>query len=263
MRTKLTAVLVGLLLLAACGGGNGGEGGRASGSPAGEVAGDAPAIDAKIPDDVEEAPDGGANKPPEGRYTYTLATKTTNAATPDAPPKTSPPDASWTSTITYEGDVVVQEDKLSTGPGVSTVKRRWDDDAVRELSFGTKTPQGEGSCTFDEPVVVLELPIEEGTVPTQKFKGEGTNCNGERKIAVVKRDDAIDANGHVWPTWLITVETTVKGTGITSRAKDSRWFSPDLGKDIRDEGITEYINPSGGVAARAETEIVLAEYPTT
>jgi hypothetical protein len=262
MKTKLTAVCLGLLLLAACGGGGtDGADDTANGSPEASISANAPEIDATIPTDVKEAPEGGANKPMQGAYVYTLTSETTNAATPDSPARTSPPDAEWTSTISYDGDVVVTKDKTSEGSAVSTVERTWDDDAVRELSFGTKTSEGEGSCTFDEPVVVLKLPIEEGKLPKQDFKGEGVNCNGERTITVEKRDDVTDANGHVWPAWRIKVETTVKATGLTKTSSDTRWFSPDLGKDVRVKGITEYVNPSGGVAARAVSEIALKEYP--
>lgn len=270
MKTKLTAACLGLglLLIASCGGGNGddangGDGANASGSPRASAGVDAPEVDAKVPDDVDEADEGGVNKPREGTYTYTLTSETTNASTPDAPARTSPPDATWTSTISYEGDdVVVTKDKTSQGSAESTVKRSWEQDAVREISFGTTTEQGEGGCTFDEPVVVLELPIEEGKLPTHEFEGEGANCNGERTITVEGREDATDANGHVWPTWKITVESVTRSTGLTNRQRDTRWFSPDLGKDIRIEGVGEYVNPSGGVAARAETEIVLESYPS-
>ena len=263
MKTKLLAVCLGLLLLAACGGGGGGTtDDTANGSPGASTSANAPEIDATIPKDVKEAPEDGVNKPLEGAYTYTLTSETTNAATPDAPKRTSPPDAEWTSTISYEGDTVVTKDKTSEGSAVSTVKRTWDDDAVREVSFGTTTDQGTGDCTFEEPVVVLKLPIEEGKLPKQDFKGEGVNCNGQRTITVEQRDDTTDANGRAWPAWRIKVETSVKATGLTKTSVDTRWFSPDLGKDIRVKGITEYVNPSGGVAARAVSEIALKDYPT-
>ncbi len=262
MKMKMTAACLGLLVLGACGGnGDRTNEDTTQGSPRASTPANAPEIDATIPEDVEEATEGGANKPREGVYRYTLETETTNAATPDAPPRTNPPDAEWTSTTSYDGERVVTKDKTSEGSAVSTVVRTWGDDAIREVSFGTKTAQGEGSCTFDEPLVVLELPIEEGKLPKHDFEGEGANCNGERTITVEKRDDTTDATGHVWPTWLITVETTVRSTGLTQTSKDSRWFSPDLGKEIRIKGVAEYVNPSGGVAARGENEIVLKSYP--
>ena len=260
--TKLTTscVLAVLLLASACGSrGNDGQGPGAT--PVATVQGNAPELDATIPEDVEEAPEGGVNRPLEGTYLYTLRSETENAATPDAPVRTSAPDSEWRSTISYDGDEVVQKDKISEGSAVSTVRRIWDDDAVREVSFGTTTDQGTGECTFDEPIVVLSLPIEEGKLPTHDFEGEGVNCNGERTITVEQRDDATDATGHVWPTWRIKVTTTVEATGLTKTSTDTRWFSPDLGKDIHVKGLTEYVNPSGGVAARAKTEIVLKRYP--
>jgi hypothetical protein len=264
MKTKLTvAFALAVLLFASACGSRGDDGGTgANASPGGITEGGAPEIDATIPDDVEEAPEGGLNRPAEGTYVYALKSETENAATADAPVRTSAPDAEWQSTISYEGDdEIVQKDKISEGSAVSTVRRIWGDDGVREVSFGTTTDQGTGDCTFTEPIVVLEIPIEEGKLPTHEFEGEGVNCNGERTITVEQRDDATDANGHVWPAWRIKVTTVVKATGLTKTSTDTRWFSPDLGKDIRVNGVTEYVNPSGGVAARATTEILLKRYP--
>jgi len=181
----------------------------------------------------------------------------------DSPARTSPPDAEWLSKITYDGDVVVQQDKTNQGSAVSTVKRRWRGDAVEELEFGTKTDKGSAGCVFDDPMVVLRIPVEEGKMPTQEFEGEGANCDGTRTITVERREDVTDAEGRAWPSWRIRVETVVKSTGLTNKSTDTRWFSPDLGKDIRIEGVAEYINPSGGVAARAESEILLESYPGT
>jgi hypothetical protein len=242
-------------------GSRGGTDGTADGAPGGGSQAGAPEIDAVIPEGVKEAPEGGVNKPVEGEYRYRHTSETINAATPDAPPRTSSPDAEWQSTISYDGDVVVTADKISTGSAVSTVKSTWDDDAVREISFETKTDRGTGGCTFDEPVIVLSLPIEEGKLPEQDLEGDGTNCSGTRTIAVERREDTTDANGHTWPTWRIKVTTTVEATGLTKTSTDTRWFSPDLGKDVRLKGVTEFVNPSGGVAARATNEIVLKRYP--
>jgi hypothetical protein len=262
MKTNVTAACLLLFLAAACGGRGGGDGdGGPNASAPASVSANAPEVDATAPEDVKQAPADGVNRPVEGTYLYTFKSETINAATPDAPPRTSPPDAEWQSTISYDGDEVVTKDKTSEGSAVSTVRRTWDDDAVREVSFGTTTDQGTGDCTFDEPVVVLKLPIEEGKLPTQELKGEGVNCNGERTITVEQRDDATDATGHIWPAWRIKVATTVEATGLTKTSTDTRWFSPDLGKDIRVKGVAEYVNPSGGVSARATSEIVLKRYP--
>jgi hypothetical protein len=239
MKTNVTAACLLLFLAAACGGRGGGDGdGGPNASAPASVSANAPEVDATAPEDVKQAPADGVNRPVEGTYLYTFKSETINAATPDAPPRTSPPDAEWQSTISYDGDEVVTKDKTSEGSAVSTVRRTWDDDAVREVSFGTTTDQGTGDCTFDEPVVVLKLPI-----------------------TVEQRDDATDATGHIWPAWRIKVATTVEATGLTKTSTDTRWFSPDLGKDIRVKGVAEYVNPSGGVSARATSEIVLKRYP--
>jgi hypothetical protein len=114
---------------------------------------------------------------------------------------------------------------------------------------------------FDESVVVLRFPIKEGKLPMQNFKGTGTNCDGERTITIEGREDVRDGEGRVWPAWRIEVDTVVKSVGLTNNQKDTRWFSPDLGKDIKIKGSGRYINPSGVVAAQATNEIVLKSYP--
>jgi hypothetical protein len=258
MRRMLPAVCIGLSLLVACGGG--GTADQADRTTS-EATAKAPELDATPPADVKAAAEGKVNRPTEGRYLYTLSSSTTNAATPDSPARTSSPDAEFQSTITYDGDVVITQDRIKDSSGVATVKRRWTDDAIEELSFETKTDRGSGGCTFDEPAVVLSIPVKTGKLPAVTFEGEGTNCNGSRKISVERQEDAIDASGSAWPTWRIRAETVVKSTGLTNKSTNTQWFSPDLGKEVRATSVSEYINPSGGVAARAESEILLKTYP--
>jgi hypothetical protein len=259
MRTRLFACAVGLALLAAaCGGGDGGDQARSTSSPGGQ----APELDATPPADVKAAADGEVNRPTEGTYLYAFESETTNASTPTAPPRTSAPGAERTSKVSYDGDVVVTQDKIVGAPAIATVRHRWTDDGIAELEFATKTERGDAGCEFDEPFVILEFPLKEGKLPKQDFTdGTGANCNATRTIEVVGQEDATDAAGRRWPTWRVEFETVVKSTGLTLRTRDTRWLSPELGKEITIKGVSEYINPSGGVSARATSEMTLKSYP--
>ena len=261
MRTRFAALCLGaLVLFAGCG-----DAGDDTGEPPARTQEGGPdgADDAAGTPRVSRAAEGEVNRPGEGRYVYSYESESTNAATPTASPRRSSPDAELTSTVSHDGDVVVTQEKSSEGPAVATSRWRWDDDKVVELSFETKAGTGAGAgCEFETPIEVLHLPIKEEKFETQEFDGTGTSCDGERTVEVEAQEDTEDANGTRWSTWRIRVETQVRSSGVTNRSTIIRWFSPDLGKDVRTETTSELLNPDGDVSARGESTSVLKTYPS-
>jgi hypothetical protein len=262
MRSKLLALFIGLALLAAaaCGDGGSTDDGVADGNNGGPSA-SAPADGPVKTPKVKAAAASGVNRPKEGVYEYEFASQSTNASTPDATPKRSSPDAELRSTVSYEGDDTVTADKTSEVDATSTVVHRFTDDAVLEISFKLETEQGSGGCTYSEPIEILPIPIEKTTIPKQTYEGRGASCGGERTIAIERQTTVKDAAGTTWKVWLIRVDTQGTSAGLTKKTVDMRWFSPDLGKDIRYEQSNDYINEAGAVAAHSEASSLLKAYP--
>ncbi len=260
MRTKLAALCLGTLaLFSACA-----DAGNDTAGPEGED-GDPDATAtaaARGTPAVERAAEGEVNRPKEGEYVYSYESESTNAATPTASPRRSSPDAELISAVNEDGDVTTTNEKTTEGAATASSQWRWSDDRVVELSFETKTSQGSAGCKFDTPIEVLRLPIKKEKYDTQEFDGSGTSCDGQRTITIEDTEDTKDDGGTTWSTWRIRIETEVRATGVTNRSTIIRWFSPDLGKDIRTETTSELVNASGGVSARGESTSVLKTYPT-
>lgn len=259
MKTRsVAAAVLSVVLLAACGGGSDVGDLREPGETSAAGRDDA----AVRTPDVDAAPEGGVNRPREGTYTYTYESRQTNASTPDAAPRRSKANATYTSKVSRDGDVYTFADSSSEGPAVATRKQRWEDDRVLEVSSEITTDDQQAGCTYSEPIEVLRIPLKEEKFPPQELEGSGTNCNGTRTLAVEGREDVLDDAGLTWSTWRITSETVIKtDVGLTQRSTDTRWFSPDLGKDVKLEGTTEYIDPDGKVTVRAEQSVLLTSFP--
>lgn len=262
MRSKLVRLFLGLALLAAaaCGGGGGTDDDvddGNNGDPSASAAADGPVKTPK----VKAAAAGEVNRPKAGVYEYDFASQSTNAATPDATPKRSNPGAELRSTVSYDGDDTVTADKTSEVDATSTVVHRFSEDGVFEVSFKLQTEQGSGGCTYSEPIEILSIPIEKTTLPKQKYEGRGASCGGERTITIERQTTVKDAAGTTWKVWLIRVDTQGTSAGLTKKTVDMRWFSPDLGKDVKYEQTNDYINEAGAVAAHSEANSLLKAYP--
>lgn len=258
MKKVLVAVAL-VVATAGCGNGDGGGNG-ANGTPdAARPTGDG----AVTTPGVRAAPQGRVNLPAEGTYRYEYTAESTNNTLPDATPQRADDDARLTSEVTVEGEVVTISDETTEGPAVATVNRRLAEDGVYDLSFETTSPRGTAGCTFDEPVQILPIPLEEREFEPQPFAGDGASCDGERKVTVEGAEDIQDAQGTTWSTWKVVMENTVRSNvGLSSTSTLTAWFSPDLGKEIKIESVAETIDPEGQVAARGESSQLLSRYPT-
>jgi hypothetical protein len=210
--------------------------------------------------DVTRAPEGKINRPRAGTYVYAYETAVTRpGASPSVAPQTSEPAAELESTVEFEGDVSSTADRSTEGSAVSTLRQRWEDDRVVDLSTELESDAGTSGCEYAMPLESIRIPIEAGALPTQTIGGEGTACSGQRTVTVEERETVADENGVRWSTWRIRVETRTPGT--TTTKTDTHWFSPDLGKDVRVRGVTELSNAQGQVQTRAEQTSVLKSYP--
>ena len=202
----------------------------------------------------------GVNRPKDGTYTYEFTSESTNAARATATPSHAPPDAEFTSKVSYDGERRHRRTGRRWDQSVTTVKHRGTTTRVVELSFSAKTTAApKARCNFDEPI---DRPAasrsRKGKLPTAVVRrGEGVNCNRTSGRHRRRRsDDSTTPNGVAWPTWRIKIETITASRRAHRRPSTStRWFSPDLGKDVRVRGDHEYINPKAArCAAHAETE---------
>jgi hypothetical protein len=208
-----------------------------------------------------EAP-AEVNRPREGTYVYSYASESTNASAPNATPQRAPEGAELTSKVTQDGDIITTEEKASTGPAVATARWRWSDDRAVELSHETKSPRGTAGCRFEEPIEMLHFPMKVEEFETQNLDGEGTSCNGTRDVAVEGTEEVEDEDGKAWPTWRVRYESQARGMGFTNRTTVVRWFSPELGKDVKTETTSELIDESDKVTQRGESTSVLKAYPS-
>jgi hypothetical protein len=259
---KALAAIVLVLIATGCGGGDGTDDAspQAPGAPgeSGEPAGDG-AQNAR-PDDVRSAPSGGGvNRPIDGTYTYSFA-GTNTPTTGD--PVSAPEDATFTSKVSNDGDELTTVEQTSLGRSTSTTVYRWTDDEVAELSLETKSSAGTNGCKMADPIVVLRIPVKEGAYDEQTYEGEGGACNRTKTVKVVGRETISDAEGRSWSTWLIEVKTVHKPVGLIETFDEQRWFSPDLGKDIKTEVKTVGENTNGDQLYNAETSTLLETYPS-
>lgn len=251
MRPKVAALCMGAVLLAvACG--------NADRTPSPQ----ATTPGAVRTPEVSPAEPGRVNVPAEGAYVYDYESQATNAATPEATPRRSSLGAELTSEVSLADDVVTIAQQTTEGPAVATTQNRYDEDGVYELSYETRAGDAASGCEFSTPIRTVPVPLEETELDAQPFDGTGAGCDGERTVVVQGEEDVRDAEGVTWSTWRIEVTNIVRSTGLTSQSTLTRWFSADLGTDIRTSSVVESIDPEGRVTTRGETSTVLKSHPS-
>lgn len=282
-RRTLFAVIAYLLLAAACGREGGTEGelaveGRTPGPTATATApGASPRATTTAPaattapgaaaapggaaptQTTKPAAEGGVNTPKDGRYVYEYKGQSSNPFNPGAPPQDF--DGELTSEYTHSGNVYTRETTNSEQPGRQTTRSRWEPAQILLLSIKIETAGGDFNCTYDPPLVIAKIPIKPEKFPTQHFEGEGNACNGKLDITVERQENVTDATGRSWPTWRVLVDLEVGNEQFTNRSRQTQWFSPDLGIEVRTDGTseTEVRSPPGKFTGNATT--VLKSHP--
>jgi hypothetical protein len=210
---------------------------------------------------VDPAPDDGVNRPKEGTYIYAFD-GSRSAADPSAEPVSAPEDAEFESKVSIDGGVIETVEQTSYGSTVATTTYRWKADTVLELSIETKSSAGTAGCEVESPIEVIRIPIKKGKYTSQDYDGTGIACDRTKETEVLRQEDVRDAEGRTWSTWVFEIKTVGRSPGLTEEFTETKWFSPDLGKDIKTETETAGIGAGGKELYRAQTSTLLKRYPT-
>lgn len=192
-------------------------------------------------DRATPSPDGqaaGEITPPEpGTYVYEISGRSLD---PDDPERVlnSVDRVELIEEVTADGDTFTSEITTEGSPGVVTrIETRWERDRLLLVSSDTESEAGGSTCAFEPPVTVTRIPIRAGDLPTQTWETEG--CSGSIDVSVVGRATAPDATGQRWETWKLEVRTETSAPGVSTVETETRWLSPELGKEIRSERVAE------------------------
>jgi hypothetical protein len=129
------------------------------------------------------------------------------------------------------------------------IQLRWESNRVVQLSNETIIGGQRRTCTYDPPLEILHIPMTAEPFNDQSFSS--TTCESKIEIEVLDRDSVQDANGKAWGVWVIEVRSEAAGrTDVRTR-----WFSPELGRDIRIQTTTDTAE------RQDQTEQILARYP--
>jgi len=197
------------------------------------------------------ASQGGANPPKDGTYTYRTDG---NSNSPQTGPQTYT-NQTVTSKISHSGNVY--STAQSTNQGTSTSKNQWTSTEVLFLSININSPYGTFSCTYNPPLVITKFPTKPETFPQQKLDGSGNACGGTLDISVLRKENVTDAAGHTWSAWLyhvkITSSFTYNGAPVTSKSDEMRWFSPDIGVQVKSVADTTMTSALGTTTGHSTT----------
>jgi hypothetical protein len=203
------------------------------------------------------APPGKANPPKDGSYAYRSDGNTNS-------PSTGPQSYSnqtITTKISHSGNVYSSEQ--STNQGTVTSRDQWNSANIQFLSVKIESPYGTFTCTYNPPLVIAKFPIKPETFPQQKLQGSGNACGGTLDISVLDKENVQDATGHTWSAWKLHVKINssfkYNGQPVSSSSDEMRWFSPDLGIEVKSIADTSNSSPLGKATGHATT--VLKSHP--
>lgn len=196
-------------------------------------------------------------RPEPGTYTYEV---TARAFDPRGRTRVvnSVEGVELTDKVTADGDTYVSEITTAANPDLVTrLRTRWDDQGLLLVSSETETPDGASSCDFEPPVEIVPIPLVEGRLKRQTW--ESAHCRGTVEVAVKGPETVADTTGRRWRTWAITVRTRTVVTDASTDETETRWFSPELGKDVRTSRIAEGIRSERRFLN--ETKTLLRSHP--
>jgi hypothetical protein len=206
---------------------------------------------------VPPAAEGQVNRPKAGRYVYDISGESTSPFAPG--PQKFPSGSQLTTRITHSGNTNTDETTSSAQAGRVVAKTRWESARVLLLSYTVEQSGQTLSCTFNPPLEIIHIPIKAETFPSQNLSGQGNACGGTLRITVEGQENVKDATGKTWSTWRVKVRQEVKNNQLNTTADETRWFSPDLGVQVRSQS-----NQSGsfsGANFSSKTTSVLRSYP--
>lgn len=217
-----------------------------------------PGTQAQPAQPVEE---GGIRPPKDGRYVYNYEGRSSDPFNPAAPPQEF--EGELVSEISHDGNVYTERQTNDQNPGVFTTRTRWEESRILLLSFRTQTAGGDFGCVFDPPLVLANLPIRPGAIPTQEFRGEGNACDGSLDINVMRREEVQDATGRTWSTWRVAVRIEAGNEQFTTVTDETQWLAPELGVEVRSDGTThgEIRTPTGSQTFDGEATAALRSHP--
>lgn len=155
-----------------------------------------------------------------------------------------------TETISPSGNVDVIDVTTNRNDNKRRVRLQWEADRVVQLSNATVIGGEEKVCDYEPPLEILHIPMFSESFEEQHFSG--TACEQTVQISVLDIDTVKDATGRNWPVWQIEVRSESAGRFES----ETRWFSPELGRDIRVETTTQ----TG--ESESQTARVLSRYPS-
>lgn len=179
-------------------------------------------------------------RPQPGKYVYDLQ-GVGNTAVPIGTQLTEAVEAS--------GDLYTIVVTNNRNENAQRFQLRWEADRVVQLSNETSIGGERNVCAYDPPLDVLHIPMFAEVFDEQQFSN--TTCEERIEIEVVDGDSVKDANGKSWDVWVVEIRS--EAPGRTDMA--TRWFSPELGRDIRSRTTTDR------GARLDETEQILRSYP--
>lgn len=205
-------------------------------------------------DKVESTAGNTPNRPKAGTYVYELSVKSLDPD--DESKELQSVNAEQTEKITIDEDVVTSELSTDRAKVVDRIVTKWEKDRILLLSSGTSTGSGFPTCEFEPPITVLHIPIRAGKTDAQEWDSPG--CKGQMTIEVIGPATAPDASGKAWKTWKYEVTETTRTAG-TITLVEKRWFSPELGRNIRWERDTRSEQASSRY--HHVTQAALKSYP--
>ncbi len=210
------------------------------------------------------AAQGGVNPPKNGTYLYR-----TDGSAPSGPGQPAQTFSNKTATakMSHTGNAYTTENTSEDRDGKSTTRTRWEATKISLLSVQIETGSNSGNltfrCDYEPNPVIGHIPPKVETFPQQKLSGNGNACGGTLDIAVLRKETAKDATGKSWSTWVIHVKINSQfdynGSKITTSTDDMRWFSPDLGVEIKSHTKTTTTSAFG--TQKSDFTSVLKSHP--